>query len=284
MNERRTLAVLIVVTLGQLLVVTSQLPSADGEQNLLESALLATVAPVATVLESADSAASGLGEGLRSRRALVDDNRQLRREIESLREKLVLRAEVESELERLATAVEYQSQVAPDELRVCDVVYIDHASWLQTLVIATGERDARRNQAVVSSEGLVGRVVVVSRGYAKVQLVTDRAASVGGMISRTRRQGVVRGAGKGRLELDFVPLQADVQVGDRVVSAGIDGVYPRGLPIGTVVDLERGDDLFHHIRVAPAVDFGRLDQVYLLEAEVAPEDFLEPVESEDLVP
>ena len=72
--------------------------------------------------------------------------------------------------------------------------------------------------------------------------ITDRAAGVGGMILRTRRQGVVRGGGRGSggLELDYVPLQADVRPGDRVLTAGIDGVYPRGIPIGTVVSVEPG--------------------------------------------
>ena len=94
---------------------------------------------------------------------------------------------------------------------------------------------------MLSPDGLVGRVFTVAGPYAKVQLITDRAAGVGGMILRTRRQGVVRGGGRGSgLELDYVPLQADVRPGDRVLTAGIDGVYPRGIPIGTVVSVEPG--------------------------------------------
>jgi rod shape-determining protein MreC len=92
------------------------------------------------------------------------------------------------------------------------------------------------------------------------------------MVLRNRRQGVVRGGrrGSGVLELDYVPLQADVRPGDRVVTAGIDGIYPRGIPIGTVIAVERGGQLFHRIQVAPAVDFGSLDQVYLLDYEAVP--------------
>jgi rod shape-determining protein MreC len=121
-------------------------------------------------------------------------------------------------------------------------------------------------------------VVTVAGPYAKVQLITDRAASVGGMILRTRRQGVVRGAGSrgsGGLELDYVPLQAAVRQGDRVLTAGIDGVYPRGIPVGTVVSVEQGGQLFHRIQLAPAVDFGSLDQVYLLDYQSVPPDVKE---------
>ena len=93
------------------------------------------------------------------------------------------------------------------------------------------------------------------------------------MILRTRRQGVVRGGGRGSggLELDYVPLQADVRPGDRVLTAGIDGVYPRGIPVGIVVSVEQGGQLFHRIQLAPAVDFGSLDQVYLLDYEAVPQ-------------
>jgi rod shape-determining protein MreC len=91
------------------------------------------------------------------------------------------------------------------------------------------------------------------------------------MVSRTRRQGVVRSGPRG-LELDFLPQQADVRVGDRVVTSGIDGIYPRGLPIGVVTEVERGDELFYDLQLEPAVDFGVLDQVYLLEPQPIPDE------------
>ena len=105
------------------------------------------------------------------------------------------------------------------------------------------------------------------------------------MDLRTRRQGVVRGTatiatGGPRepvLELDYVPLQADVRVGDRIVTAGIDGIYPRGIPIGTVARVERGGQLFYRILIAPAVDFAALDQVFLLDHEQVPGQVKEAV-------
>ena len=87
------------------------------------------------------------------------------------------------------------------------------------------------------------------------------------MIERTHRQGVVKGAGRGSLELDYISLQADVRVGDEVTTAGIDGIYPRGIPVGTIAAVIPGDELFHEIRVIPKVDFGKLDQVYVLKEE-----------------
>jgi rod shape-determining protein MreC len=131
-------------------------------------------------------------------------------------------------------------------------------------VLFVGGEGAKVGQAVVDPRGLVGRVVVTRGGYSKVQLVSDPASAVGAMIERTRRQGVVRGAGPDALTMNYVPQSADVRVGDRIVSAGIDGIYPRGLMLGIVESVGEGTDLFHRIDVLPAVDFGLLDGAYLL--------------------
>ena len=130
-------------------------------------------------------------------------------------------------MERLSNALGYRAPFE-GEVRLADVVYVDHASWLQTLFVFMPGRQAVPCSPVTSGDGLVGRVILTEGSYAKVQLVTDRASGVGAMIERTRRQGIVRGAGREGLTLEYVPLQADVQVGDRVLTSGTDGLYPRG--------------------------------------------------------
>jgi rod shape-determining protein MreC len=127
---------------------------------------------------------------------------------------------------------------------------------------------------VLSDDGLVGRVIRVSGAYAKVQLLTDRAASAGVQLQRSRRQGVVRGSSPGELLLDFIPRQAEVEVGEVVLTAGIDGVYPRGIRVGVVASVEPGSEVFHRIVVQPAADFSRLSFVYLLEGEQVPAELL----------
>lgn len=274
MTERRSLWILGVVLIGQLLALGAQVPAATGNGSLLEASLLRLVGPLAHLVDSSGDLVSGMGEGLRLRRRLLAENERLRAEILDLERERVRLLGVEGELERLSRALDYVPP-EPIDYQVADIVYIDHASWLQTIFLFVGGMEVAPNQAVVSSDGLVGRLVVASPPYAKVQLVTDRAASVGAMIERTRRQGVVRGAESGMLEMHFVPLQEDVRIGDRVLSAGIDGVFPRGLPVGTVTAVEPGSDLFHRILLRPAVDFGELDQVLVLAREPIPEDLRE---------
>jgi rod shape-determining protein MreC len=272
-DERRTGWVLIVVLVGQLVYLAVQ--GARAGETRLEMLGLRLLGPMARGVSSIPEGFQDAREGAKLRGTLLEENRRLRREVEDLRLQLLRLTDIEGEMLRLGSAVRYPTPPA-GSIRAVDIVYADHTSWLRTLILYTGETPARKNQPVLSPNGLVGRVFSVAGPYAKVQLITDRAAGVGGMILRTRRQGVVRGGGQGSgLELEYVPLQADVRPGDRVLTAGIDGVYPRGIPLGTVVSVEPGGQLFHRIRVAPAVDFGTLDQVYLLEYQAVPQPLKE---------
>jgi rod shape-determining protein MreC len=271
-DERRTGWLLVILLVGQLVFLAVQGARGGAADTFLEIWGLRLLGPAARLVAAVPESLSGAREGMRMRDDLLAENRRLKRQVEELKLRLLQLADVEADMRRLGEAVRYASPPG-GQIRAVDVIYADHVSWLRTLLLYTGARPARVNQPVLSPDGLVGRVVTVAGPYAKVQMVTDRAASVGAMILRTRRQGVVRGSGRGgSLELDYVPLQTDVRPGDQVLTAGIDGIYPRGIPVGTVVSVTQGGQLFHRIEVAPAVDFGALDQVYLLEhAPVPPE-------------
>jgi rod shape-determining protein MreC len=274
-RNRRARWLLISLVLAQLVLVSRQLARSEGERPLLERATLQAVGPLAGAVDGVGSAVRGVGEGWRTRGRLSEENQQLRERLAELERELMRRGALEQDFQRLAGAVRY-SRALGLPLQMADVVYADHASWLRNLVLYVGDQSAERNQPVVDQRGLVGRVVVQGRPYAKVQLITDRASAVGVMIERTRRQGVLKGSGEGELLLDYLPLQADVQAGDRVVTAGIDGIYPRGLAVGVVRSVEPGSQLFHRIEVAPAVDFGVLDHVYLLPASDAGLPLVDP--------
>ncbi len=269
-NERRTAWLLFAVLAGQLVMLSLQAPSPGAGDTYLENLLLRFVAPVTHSVAAVSTGAEGLRESLKSREELARENRRLKAEHERLELEVMHLSQVEGEMERLSSALDY-SRAAPGRLRVADVVYVDHSSWLRTLILYTGDEPAETNQPVISDTGLVGRVIAVVPGYAKVQLLTDRAAAVGAMIRRTRRQGVVRSGAEG-LSLDFLPKQTDVVAGDEIVTSGVDGIYPRGLPVGRVLSVGESDDLFLDVEVEPAVDFGVLDQVYLLPRLNVPEE------------
>lgn len=269
MSERRTAWLLLAVLLTQLVLLSLQAPAEGVGNNLLESALLRLVIPLARAVDAVSGGAAGLAERFQRQRTLVEENRDLSAEVERLRLEVLRLSRYESDLRRLAEAVDYP--VPPEyALHPVDVAFVDYESWLRTLVLYTGDLEIEVNQPVVSSSGLVGRVISTAPPWARAQLVTDRSAAVGAMIERSRRQGVVR-AGPEGLEFDFLPLAAELRVGDRVVTSGIDGIYPRGIPVGTVASFEPGVELFYEVRLEPAIDFGQLDQVYLLSRMALPE-------------
>lgn len=274
MSERQSRWLLVLVLSAQLVLLSAQVPTGRQDQSVLEALGLRAVAPFARIVAATGEGFEGLRKGVRTRRQLQEENQDLRARLAVLEEEKIRFQGLEGRLERLDEAVRYEAPIS-GPVRAADVVHVDYGSWYQTLILHVGEGGARVDQPVVTSSGLLGRVVVVSGPFAKVQLVTDRAASVGAMIERTRRQGVARGGPDGSLEMNFVPLQADVAVGDTIVSAGIDGIYPRGLPVGTVTSVEPGNELFHRISVSPAVDFGRLDHAFLLDNEPIPQALVE---------
>jgi len=270
-SERHIRWLFVVLLVGQLLLLTAQARQPGGERSYLEAGLVRTLGPVASLVATIGDAVQGVGGSIRLNRALSEENRQLRAEVEELRQESMRHFGMDTDLQRLSEALAYERSTG-GPVQSADIVYIDHTSWLQTAIVVVPKGSVEVNQPVVSSDGLVGRVVLVSGRYAKVQLVTDRSASVGAMIERNRRQGVVRGGGRGTLELDYIPLQTQVNVGDEVVTAGIDGVFPRGVPVGTITEVVAGSELFHRIRVVPSVDFGLLDQVFVLGREALPEE------------
>ena len=271
MTERQSRWLVVLVLFGQLVLLSTQVPDRGSQRTVAEAAWLRMVAPFARLVEGAVSGIQGVRGGLRTHGQLRRENEALREQLAKVTEERITFFGIAQDLRRMNEALRYEPPPG-GPIQVADVVHVDYGSWLQTLILYAQQGELKLQQPVVTSRGLLGRVVVVSGRYAKVQLVTDRAARVGAMIERTRRQGIVRGSQGSTLEMNFVPLQEDVREGDAVVSAGIDGVFPRGLPIGTIASVNPGSELFHEIRIVPAVDFGRVDQVYLLAPEATPEE------------
>ena len=270
-SQRWNLVLLAVLLLGQL-VLLSLNPTARG--STLESLVLRALGPIVHATTLARDGVTGIFDSFRLAGTLREENSRLRQNLEATQRALVRLHGVEEELAKLSRISGY-SRPESGRFFVADVVYVERASWLRTLVLYTGQAKPSRNQPVLTASGLVGRIVVPAEPYAKVLLLTDRSASVSAMIRRTRRRGMIRGRGEESLLLDNIPLQEEVHPGDEIVTAGIDGVFPRGIPIGVVTSVEPGPELFHRIRVQPHIDLAILDQVYVLTEEVVPSEIKE---------
>jgi rod shape-determining protein MreC len=141
-----------------------------------------------------------------------------------------------------------------------NVVYIDR-----------GAQDGlRSDQPVISGDGIIGRTILVSAHQSQVQLITNPDASAGVMLEQTRTPGVLRGSGDFLLELDYIGNAQQVENGEVVVSSGLDGIYPKGLAIGKVVDSRKGRGVFRAIKVQPFMDFMRIEEVSIIISKPEP--------------
>ena len=150
--------------------------------------------------------------------------------------------------------------------RIAQVFARDPSSWFKTVLVDKGKSDGvAKDMAVVAADGVVGRVVEVSKNTAKVLLITDPNSAVDIIVQRSRSQGIMEGKVEEACILKYVKKSDDVQVGDTVITSGLGGIFPKGLVAGTVTRVERKrPGIFQYIEVTPTVDFSRLEEVLIL--------------------
>jgi rod shape-determining protein MreC len=271
-NPRRGGAVLASVLVACVLILSAQAPGRGGRGTVLQSWILTASAPVTGSIASISrgfwGAIDSTGELLTAR----SENGRLRRDLEVReRELFRLRAEVRQlGAERRLAA---EGSALPGIVGSVPILLAEHRSGAQSVLIGAGSaQGVAPDSPLAVPAGLVGRVVTVGRGVSRAQLLLDASAAAGARIARTGELGVVRGDGRGALTLNNIATTSSVARGDLVESAGIDGIYPRGIPIGQVDSVSRGNKLFLEIRVSPAADFARLTDLLLLApAPAAPE-------------
>jgi len=142
------------------------------------------------------------------------------------------------------------------------------------LYLDKGTNDGvKEDMAVITSEGVVGKVLRADRNSSQVLAINDATSGVGAVLDRSRLQGVVKGTDAGELRLHYLMMDEKVEVGERVLTSGGDRIYPKGLPVGTVTEVRPGSDLFFNIRVRPAAQLNRLEEVLIVTrvAEPAPQ-------------
>ena len=147
-----------------------------------------------------------------------------------------------------------------------EVIAKDPTTYFKTVIINKGGRHGlEKGMPALVPEGIVGQVIEVSGHYAKILLIVDRNSAVDALVQRTRARGMLSGASTEQCGLEYVLLKEDVQVGDTIVTSGMDGVFPKGLRIGDIQSVEaRPNEMFHTINVAPFVDFGKLEELLVV--------------------
>lgn len=174
---------------------------------------------------------------------------------------------LESELacRRLRKLLEMKSEL-PYRMVPASVVGLDPSGWFKTVFINRGTEDGiSKGMAVITSDGIVGRVIGASGRYAKVLLIIDRSSAVDALVQRTRSRGIIEGVTSESCRFKYVVRKADIKIEDTVISSGLDGLFPKGLRVGAISEISRpSSGLFQEVKVRPFVDFTRLEEVLVV--------------------
>lgn len=188
----------------------------------------------------------------------------LRREATRLSGELDRTKELAQENVRLRRLLGMREDLVPKSIGA-SVVTAELAGQSRSIVVDRGSEDGvRPDMAVVAWGGAIGRVVSVDRDFARVRLLNDPNSGAAGVIVRSRAEGMVVGRGSDPMEMIYVPKYADVVVGDRVITSGLDGVFPRGFGIGRVAVVGEPVGASKSIRVEPEVDDRAIEDVLIL--------------------
>jgi rod shape-determining protein MreC len=270
--RRPTLLFIVVLSLLFVLMSFSHQTRYLGEtRTMFERTVMTIFSPVPKFVNWMGGNVQDMHHGYLDMRAAVNENVGLRRKVASLTTENLKLRQSEGDLKRLRSLLAYSEQFDM-QTSMAQTIMLDTAGRFKSIIIDRGAEDGVQvNDVIANASGLIGRVVLVTNDLAKVQLLTDNNCSIGALVERTRRQGVVRGNGGTGIHMFDIPSLADVQAGDRVLTAGIDGVYPRGIPVGIVTRSEPGQSLFKTIAVRPLVDFGTIEEVIVIHTRKIPE-------------
>lgn len=236
-----------------------------GRLRMLERPVLAVNAVIGRIVtwpyRTADAALTRYVLLVRTER----ENRRLREQIRRLKLENRLVAELLAENERLRSALGFL-QLQPLRSLVAQVVIKESSTLSSTFTINKGAADGvERNMAVITADGIVGRIQTAIDGAAKVMLITDPGSTIAVRVHRNREEGLLEGK-LDRCALKYVSYYIDIQEGDILVSSGLDGIYPRGLPVAVVTSVSKQEaSSFQTVYARPIVRFSRLEEVLVVQ-------------------
>ncbi len=265
MTDRRTLALLVTVCVGQVLLISAQVQSRDGLP-LIQVAAFDAFARVQRITGGVTDGVRGIWGQYFGLRGVARENAALRQQVLDMAADLQQQRAIAAQTRSLEDLLGLKPQI-PVPTIAARVIAGNVSPGTLTVAIDRGTADGVTvDMAVLGARGVVGRVInPVTRNAATVQLLIDGNAGAAVVFERSQAGGmVVGGKADGMLLAEFVPVLADVQAGERVVTSGRDGIFPPGFVVGVVemVTTTGGSD--RSIRIRPATDFSHVDIVLVV--------------------
>jgi rod shape-determining protein MreC len=197
-------------------------------------------------------------------RGVRAENRELKEQIEQMRIEQVRLSEDAAQARRLQTLLAFKEQFISKT--VAAQVIGSSGSDLSRVVYIDKGADAglKRDMAVMTADGIVGKVILVYPSVSQVLLINDQTSGVGVILEKARLQGVLRGTANGEVVLERVMSDEQVPVGETVLTSGGDQIFPKGLTVGSVAKVSNGKDLFLNIKIKPATNLSKLEEVLVV--------------------
>ena len=226
---------------------------------------LEVIGPFQTAISKVSNYAGGIRKQYVDLLGVKEENERLRQELLQYKAANIEYREALATNVRLKKLLELKESLPPPAL-TAEIVGKDPSLWFRTLTINRGSSDGvQKGMPVVTVEGVVGQVLTSSPNYSKVLLATDPNSAVDVITQKTRVHGIVKGLGRDAFGLNYVLKNAVVEKGDFVLTSGLGGVFPKGLMVGTVLEITKSRrGMFQKIEIEPVVDFSQLEHLIII--------------------
>src|ERR1700685_3422504 len=280
LGRYRNLVILMGVLFLQVLGLAVQVKRSSDTENtrLIRVWAVDVITPFERVLIWAQDSTGNLWHNYFYLRGVRAENRQLKEQIEHMRLEQVRLSDDAAQARRLQILLAFKEQFISRTV-AAQVIGSSGSDLSRIIYIDKGKNAGiEPDMAVMTSDGIVGKVLLVYPSVAQVLLISDQSSGVGAMLEKTRLQGVLRGTPNGEGALERVMSDEQVQVGETILTSGGDQIFPKGLPVGKVTEVGNGKDLFLNIKIKPAADLSKLEEVLVLIEKQE-----QPAQSEDAV-
>jgi rod shape-determining protein MreC len=268
--KRRLLPIVIVLAV---LLIALTIVTSGQRENLtkIEGFIGNIIAPVQGGLYRVATSVSRFFQSFEERRELKEQYEELKERVAVLEQQQLEMDEILRENQRLKRLLDFKQEKENFVLTGVRVIGKNPGNWFNTLIIDKGaNHGVTVNMALVSDKGLVGRVIDVADNWAKVRTIVDGQSSISAMVERTRDNGMVRGNNTltfedGMCQMINLPLNSDIIEGDRIITSGLGGIFPKGILIGEVVEvLDEERENYKTAIVKPAADFLHMEELLII--------------------
>ncbi len=262
----RNVTILAVMLFLQVLGLAVQVKRGGGGEStrLIRSWSVGAVTPLEKVIVWLQSGFGNVWNNYVYLRGVRQENRDLKFEIERLRLEQVRLTDDAQQAHRLQALLGFKEQYIAKTV-AAQVIGASGSEQSRSVYIDKGTKDGvEKDMAVITADGVVGKVLRTFGSTSQVLLINDQSSGVGGVLDKSRLQGVVKGTSSGDVILENVMTDEAVAPGERVATSGGDQIFPKGLTVGTVMKVSPGADLFLNIRVKPSANLNRLEEVLVI--------------------